>query len=222
MEIEIDVSFYINLLKRFLKILPILLAAGAIIGASILVYDHYNQVASTVASIHPPAFQSPGIQLPPNLFPSSTSITPTPAVTSTPTVTPIPPDSQMALVLGITTLCKVDSTSDTLQAWSDRVCSVASVDGCKYQYSVFGRSQWDNIQSKKISIPACMVTSSNKIKTMSSSRFSEGEVWHIVVTGAEALDITDKYALIVYDPVNGWRFERLLFDEEAKNLNGQP
>jgi hypothetical protein len=56
---------------------------------------------------------------------------------------------------------------------------------------------------------------------MTSSRIADGQVWHATVSGADSLGIQDVYALVVYDPVDGWHFERLLFDVEAEKFMQQ-
>ena len=100
--------------------------------------------------------------------------------------------------------------------WINKVCQTSTPTGCKLAEKVYAPMVWPSIQAKGLRF-SCKTVSASQLKPIMAD--IAGELWELKAvctnldTGETSNSIT--HAIVAGDANAGWKFERVLFDEEV-------
>ena len=100
-------------------------------------------------------------------------------------------------------------------AWINKVCQISTPTGCKLAEKVYAPMVWPSIQAKGLRF-SCKIVSASWLKPIKAD--IAGELWELKAvctnldTGETSSSVTQ--AVVSGDTNVGWKFERILFDEE--------
>ncbi len=101
--------------------------------------------------------------------------------------------------------------------WINKICQVSTPTGCKLAEEVYIPMVWPSIQEKGLRF-SCKIVSASQLKPVKSDGVHE--FWELKAvctnrdTGETSSNVTQ--ALVSPDGNTGWKFERVLFDEEVQ------
>lgn len=102
-------------------------------------------------------------------------------------------------------------------AWISKICQASTTTGCKLAEKVYVPMVWPSIQAKGLRF-SCKIVSASRLKPMTAD--IAGELWELKAvctnldTGETSSNVTQ--AVVSGDTNAGWKFERVLFDEEVR------
>ena len=101
-------------------------------------------------------------------------------------------------------------------AWISKICQASTPTGCKLAEKVYAPMVWPSIQAKGLRF-SCKTVSASRLKPIKAD--IAGELWELKAvctnldTGETSSSVTQ--AIVAGSANAGWKFERVLFDEEV-------
>ena len=102
-------------------------------------------------------------------------------------------------------------------AWINKVCQTSTPTGCKLAEKVYAPMVWPSIQAKGLRF-SCKAVSASQVPSVKTDVTTQ--LWELktVCTNLDTGETSNSttQVLVSDSPDVGWKFERVLFDEEAQ------
>jgi hypothetical protein len=103
------------------------------------------------------------------------------------------------------------------EAWLEKICGMSTPTGCKLAQQVYAPMIWPSIQAKGLRL-SCKVVTSNQVPLARTD--SATQLWELntVCTNLDTGETNHSVTrtMVSEDASSGWKFERMLFDEEVQ------
>ncbi len=125
-------------------------------------------------------------------------------------------NAEAAARAGAEAFLSVDGQADK-DAWIQKVCQVSTPAGCQLAERVYAPMAWPSIQAKGLRF-SCKAVSASQVQL---AKTDDGfQLWELktVCTNLDTGETSSSntQALVSGSSEAGWKFERVLFDEEAQ------
>ena len=102
-------------------------------------------------------------------------------------------------------------------AWVAKICQTSTLTGCKLAEQVYAPMVWPSIQAKGLRF-SCKAVTSSQVESAKTDDATQLWELNMVCTNLNTGETSSKVseALVSGNATAGWKFERILFDEEVE------
>jgi hypothetical protein len=110
-------------------------------------------------------------------------------------------------------------------AWTQRLCALSTADGCRYLDQVLAPALWSEFQRNRTVSYATSQAAEKIHNFYSAVQQQPAEIWQVALTldrawpqdpdGRRQFEV---YVLLYQEEPSGWRFDRILSDDEIERL----
>ena len=102
-------------------------------------------------------------------------------------------------------------------AWVAKICQVSTPTGCKLANQVYAPMVWPSIQAKGLRF-SCKAVTASQVESAKTGDATQLWELNMVCTNLDTGETSSKVsqALVSGNATAGWKFERILFDEEVQ------